>query len=188
MTIDDRARLSMGPFDLTCYIEALAVGLSGGLVAFCDPSVILVDSLSDGRSWISIKGTVVGSSKKVSIYNVLVPHQPHEKDEFNLSLGNGINGGEKDTMGKLRLIKSHVKTWNKYVNGDIHQKIGELEQQQFQLDEEEASDVTCNEISFKLHDLYLERAKMLSQKAMTIWKFEEAILGSYSCIGSSSAS
>ncbi|XP_074373511.1 uncharacterized protein LOC141713840 [Apium graveolens] len=78
----------------------------------------------------------------------------------------------KDTMGKLRIIKAHVKDWNRNVNGNVNQKIEKLEQQQFQLDEQGVCDQIRMRVNDELQKVYLERASILSQKARVFWQLE----------------
>ncbi|WOG89446.1 hypothetical protein DCAR_0208684 [Daucus carota subsp. sativus] len=82
------------------------------------------------------------------------------------------NSSNRNLMFKFKTVKNCIREWNKHVNGDINEKIEQLEKEQFQLEEAGGDADLISNVYQKLFQMYESRASMLKQKSRIQWDLQ----------------
>ncbi|KAM0069892.1 putative RNA-directed DNA polymerase [Helianthus debilis subsp. tardiflorus] len=78
-------------FEAACVAS---IGLSGGLIWIWDPKVLKISSIIHNRSFLIIKGTVIGSGDPINLVNIYAPQSTAAKLILWNELSNHINSAE----------------------------------------------------------------------------------------------
>lgn len=77
---NDRAKQSMGVYDVFIWAEVPPVGQSGGIVTFWDPSLVSMFDGDGGRNWLLICDKLLSSNQNFSILNIYAPEVTSQKE------------------------------------------------------------------------------------------------------------